>query len=1389
MKKIVRIVLVLGIMALCLFAASAALAEIRTGSSGTISWSLDTESGVLTFSGTGAMPDAVKTHHHKSGGKYDDPEDWDTYHNPWSGLSKSTKSIVIGEGITRVGDHNFYSDYFDYENYTWPNLTSVTFPSTLKSIGDFAFEDADKLTEINFAEGLETIGKYAFFDSGLNMHTLTLPKSLKIIGMGAFQWTKIKWAIIYDKVTSIGDNAFDSTVVIYGNPGTEAIEWAIRKGYEFCVLDTIHNLGGTINGQRVSIAVDENEVMGVNGFENIPADLASNYLDNTIYPYVKTLRIGKGTKSIGARAFENLTNLETVYLPASITSIGEDAFAGCTKLKSVTLMSEETVSIDDDAFPAQAITFHGKINTDVETYALAKGYSFKDPDVLGHGTWGGNITWVAYMNGTLDLTGEGKIQDADYSDGGEYDIGESDIPWFEYYSNIHKVVIHEGITDIGYAAFADCHVGSVSMPSSLRTIGAKAFAYCALSSVNIPDGVTSIGSGAFTYNYGIRSIKLPKSLKTIGSSVFAYCFGLTKVVFPAGLESIGWGLFMHSEHDYMSDPVYITFLGGPPAGLENGTFSTAYVRITYRPGTAWEGYIGHYNSVLSWTALSGGCGDGTSWMLGLDGTLRLSGNGTVSTADWAEYNDLITTIEIGSGIREITGGVFSGMTGVNRVIFDGGVPTMAANCFTGITAAAYYAEKNAGAWAEAQQGYGGALTWSPYCRMAGWTLITEHSMATLAAKEVTCTEAGLTEGYGCEQCGYAQTPQEEIPAPGHDYGEPEKVFAEDGSACTATFACGRCGHTASIGMETEMTEEVLPEGCVTPGHRTYTATLTVSGPVTIGETEEILPEGTYTQTMTEELPAKGHKEVTTPGVAATCTEPGIKDYIFCDECGEVIQEADEIPATGHKDSVAVEAQEPTCTEEGHTAKHVCEVCGEVLSESETIAATGHQYGEPEFVWNEEETECEAVFTCEKEDDTQTVVADISDEYTLEPNCTEEGRVVHVATVVFGDMEYSGRTAEKTAPAKGHTPVTDEAVAPTDRETGLTEGSHCGVCGETLEEQKEIPALWSYSEDGKTVTAYNCTEKDVTIPAGVNALGAALFKNNTEIESVRVPDEVTSVGNTTFYGTTGMKDIYLPDNLTGITQATFYNTGARLHTGAGGSTARLLAWCGKAITDGEWTLKFKQITNATAIPGEVYLLGWEGTEEAVVIPESFGGVALKEIRANAFDEMSQVKQITVPESVTEIAEDAFDGCSEELTVVSAYDAYARTWALANEVKWEHDQHIPEAVEGVPATYTKPGLTAGSVCAECGEVLEEQEEIPALDTSTLKTLKLPTGLTEIEEEAFEKGAFEAVIIPDGCMHIGHKAFMDCAQLVYVSYPAGAEFEEDAFVGCGEIEFAER
>ena len=62
-----------------------------------------------------------------------------------------------------------------------------------------------------------------------------------------------------------------------------------------------------------------------------------------------------------------------------------------------------------------------------------------------------------------------------------------------------------------------------------------------------------------------------------------------------------------------------------------------------------------------------------------------------------------------------------------------------------------------------------------------------------------------------------------------------------------------------------------------------------------------------------------------------------------------------------------------------------------------------------------------------------------------------------------------------------------------------------------------------------------------------------------------------------------------------------------------------------------------------------------------------------------------------------------------------------------------------------------------------------------------LRLPEGLERIEDNAFENGAFGAVIIPEGCTYIGHEAFKNCGNLVYVSYKEGTVIEDDAFTGC--------
>lgn len=69
-----------------------------------------------------------------------------------------------------------------------------------------------------------------------------------------------------------------------------------------------------------------------------------------------------------------------------------------------------------------------------------------------------------------------------------------------------------------------------------------------------------------------------------------------------------------------------------------------------------------------------------------------------------------------------------------------------------------------------------------------------------------------------------------------------------------------------------------------------------------------------------------------------------------------------------------------------------------------------------------------------------------------PTCTEKGQKGKIC-------KKCGKITEKTdIDAAGHAPVTDPAVAPTETTDGLTEGSHCGVCGVVLQAQEVIPML-------------------------------------------------------------------------------------------------------------------------------------------------------------------------------------------------------------------------------------------------------------------------------------------------------------------------------------------
>ncbi len=152
-------------------------------------WSLDTDSGILTISGTGAMDDFENKNY--SG--------WYHYSMPWHAIREDITSVVVEKGITTIGNNAFREA---------TNATSIEISDSVVSIGDRAFSNMINVTNLTIGNAVEDIGSGAFYDVTA-VTNLTLPNSLKNIEDTAFAYMRnVTNLTIPDSVTNIERDAF-----------------------------------------------------------------------------------------------------------------------------------------------------------------------------------------------------------------------------------------------------------------------------------------------------------------------------------------------------------------------------------------------------------------------------------------------------------------------------------------------------------------------------------------------------------------------------------------------------------------------------------------------------------------------------------------------------------------------------------------------------------------------------------------------------------------------------------------------------------------------------------------------------------------------------------------------------------------------------------------------------------------------------------------------------------------------------------------------------------------------------------------------------------------------------------------------------------------------------
>ena len=165
-----------------------ASANIINGTCGdNLNWSYDTNNHSLVISGTGDMYDYG-------------------YSNcPWNTIAGSITSVTLPSGLTRIGNYAFKD---------CNNLTGISIPEGVISIGDYSFENCYAITSVVLPNSVVELGSGAFENCG-DLSKVELSNSLTQLPWGAFYLCEIYQITIPASITAIGENALDRCENVY----------------------------------------------------------------------------------------------------------------------------------------------------------------------------------------------------------------------------------------------------------------------------------------------------------------------------------------------------------------------------------------------------------------------------------------------------------------------------------------------------------------------------------------------------------------------------------------------------------------------------------------------------------------------------------------------------------------------------------------------------------------------------------------------------------------------------------------------------------------------------------------------------------------------------------------------------------------------------------------------------------------------------------------------------------------------------------------------------------------------------------------------------------------------------------------------------------------------
>ncbi|MBP5560472.1 MAG: leucine-rich repeat protein [Muribaculaceae bacterium] len=213
--------------------------------------------------------------------------------------------------------------------------------------------------------------------------------------------------------------------------------------------------------------------------------------------------IPNGIKILGTYAFA-YSPIQSIAIPATVTSIDRHAFIGCTKLESLTIpASVRTINngLTSDCTSLRSITVD-EANTKYDSREGCNAIIEKSSNTLIAGCATSTVP-----SGVVKLGNDA----------------------FNGCTGLTAITLPNTLTTIGWDVFNGCtNLASVTLPASLRIIQMGAFAGCrSLTSITFPEGLQNIQPQAFIYT-GLTEVHIPASVTSLAGSAFVGCEHVTK---------------------------------------------------------------------------------------------------------------------------------------------------------------------------------------------------------------------------------------------------------------------------------------------------------------------------------------------------------------------------------------------------------------------------------------------------------------------------------------------------------------------------------------------------------------------------------------------------------------------------------------------------------------------------------------------------------------------------------------------------------------------------------------------------------------------------------------------------------------------------------------------